>query len=84
MNPRGLERVRELFFEQIGNGLHPGAALAVYRYGIPVLDLYGGLADKDTGREVDERHHVRPLLFHQAGHRLLSAYTLGAGDAELG
>ena len=54
MDPRGLERVRELFFEQIEAGLHPGAALAVYRHGQLVLDLYGGLADQGAGRPVDE------------------------------
>ena len=54
MSPRGLERVRELFFEQIEKGLHPGAALAVYRYGMLVLDVYGGLADQTTGKPVDE------------------------------
>ena len=53
IDPRGLERVRELFFEQIDAGLHPGAALAVYHHGELVLDLYGGLADKETGRPVD-------------------------------
>ena len=54
MDPRGLERVRELFFEQIETGLHPGAALAVFRYGKPVLDLYGGLADQQSGKQVEE------------------------------
>ena len=54
MDPRGLERVRELFFEQIESGLHPGAALAVYRHGQLVLDLFGGSSDQDTGRPVEE------------------------------
>lgn len=54
MSPQGLERLRELFFQQIEAGLHPGAALAVYRYGQLVVDLYGGQADGDTGRPVDE------------------------------
>ena len=54
MDPKGLECVSELFFDQIETGLHPGAALAVYRYGELVLDLYGGLADKEAGRPVDE------------------------------
>lgn len=52
MEPRSLERLQELFWEQIREGLHPGAALAVYRYGKPVLDLYGGVADTGTGRRV--------------------------------
>ena len=42
MDPQGLNRVEELFNQQIETGVHPGAALAVYRHGLPVLDLYGG------------------------------------------
>ena len=55
MDPKGLERVRELFFEQIDCGLHPGAALAVYHNGELVLDLHGGLTDQQNGRPVDEK-----------------------------
>ena len=54
MDPKGLERVKELFFQQIDDGLHPGAVLAVYRHGELVLDLQGGLADQQAGRTVDE------------------------------
>ena len=52
MDPKGLSRVEELFNQQIETGVHPGAALAVYRHGLPVLDLYGGLADQETGKPV--------------------------------
>ena len=52
MDPRGLNRVEELFNQQIETGGHPGAALAVYRHGKPVLDLFGGLADRETGKPV--------------------------------
>ena len=54
MDSGRLARVEELFREQIERGLHPGAALAVYRYGWQVLDLYGGIADTDTGGPVSE------------------------------
>ena len=47
-----LEQVQDLFTHQIESGLHPGAGLAVYRYGKLVLDVYGGLADSRTGRPV--------------------------------
>lgn len=46
----GFEGVREAFaanFEQRGD---VGAALCVYRDGRPVVDLWGGIADPDTGR----------------------------------
>ena len=47
MDPRGLRRVEELFDQQIETGVHPGAALAVYRHGMPVLDLYSGVANQE-------------------------------------
>lgn len=52
MDPVKLERAEELFRRQIAEGVHPGAGLAVYRYGKPVLDIQGGLADGDTDRAV--------------------------------
>ena len=54
MDPRGLNLVEELFHRQIETGGHPGAALSVYLHGKPVLDLVGGLADRETGRPVTE------------------------------
>lgn len=54
MDPVGLENVRRVFWRQIGEGLHPGAGLAVYRYGQLVLDIYGGVADNAVGRRVDD------------------------------
>ena len=61
MDPRGLERVEELFNRQIEEEYHPGAALAVYRFGKPVLDLQGGFADVDAGIPVDE--HTMFVLY---------------------
>lgn len=52
MDPKGLDRVEALFQEQIQQGIHPGSALAVYRHGKPVLDLFGGEADADAGLPV--------------------------------
>ena len=48
MDPQGLDRVEALFQEQIEQGTHPGSALAVYRHGKPVLDLFGGAADAEA------------------------------------
>ena len=45
MDSRKLEQVKELFQRQIDEGLHPGAGLAVYRYGNLVLDIFGGTAN---------------------------------------
>jgi CubicO group peptidase (beta-lactamase class C family) len=44
MDSEGLRAVEALFRQQIDEGLHPGASLAVYRHGRPVLELFGGLA----------------------------------------
>ena len=47
MDSQKLERVKQLFQRQIDEGLHPGAGLAVYRYGNLVLDIHGGIANKE-------------------------------------
>ena len=39
MDSQKLEQVNQLFQRQIDEGLHPGAGLAVYRYGNLVLDI---------------------------------------------
>ena len=62
--PRGLTdagraAVQALFFQHIERGWHPGAQLAVYRDGAPVLDLAGG--DAAPGRPLDGG--ARMLLF---------------------
>jgi CubicO group peptidase (beta-lactamase class C family) len=45
----GFERVRERFAEELALG--GGAAVAVYLEGRPVVDLWGGVADRATGRQ---------------------------------
>ncbi len=52
MDPQALQRVESLFRDQIAQGVHPGAGLAVYRRGGLVLDLYGGVADNRSGKPV--------------------------------
>ncbi len=49
MDPEKLEQVQQLFHAQIAQGLHPGAGLAVYRYGHLVLDIHGGVSDVRDG-----------------------------------
>ena len=51
-DPRKLDDFEQLCRGQIESGLHPGAGLAVYRYGKPVLDIHGGVADSSTGKTV--------------------------------
>ncbi len=54
MDQKALDNVKALFQQQLDQGLHPGAAMAVYRHGKLVLDLHGGVADPDTGKPVDK------------------------------
>lgn len=53
MSSKNIDKIKLLFQEQIDRGLHPGAAMAVYRNGILMLDLYGGVANKETNEPVN-------------------------------
>jgi len=46
----GFEPVRELLERQFADNQHIGAGVCVYHRGHPVVDVWGGLADEDTGR----------------------------------
>lgn len=46
----GFEPVREAFAANFADGVEVGAAVCVYLRGEPVVDLWGGVADQDTGR----------------------------------
>ncbi|QQC90592.1 serine hydrolase domain-containing protein [Streptomyces alfalfae] len=46
----GFEPVREAFAENFARHGDIGAAVCVYWHGRPVVDLWGGIADPDTGR----------------------------------
>lgn len=47
---RGFEAVREAFAGQFERGEHVGAAVAAHHRGRLVVDLWGGVADRETGR----------------------------------
>jgi CubicO group peptidase (beta-lactamase class C family) len=46
----GWEPLRDAFARNLTDGLETGAAVAVYHHGRPVVDLWGGVADRRTGR----------------------------------
>ncbi|MBP2325742.1 CubicO group peptidase (beta-lactamase class C family) [Kibdelosporangium banguiense] len=46
----GFEAVRDAFAANFADGLEVGAAVSVYLHGRPVVDLWGGTADPETGR----------------------------------
>lgn len=50
----GFERVRDAFEANFTNHGDVGAAFALYKDGEKVVDLWGGLADEDTGRAWEE------------------------------
>ena len=54
MDRAKLGHVEELFRQQIDDGLHPGAGLAVYPYGNLVLEISGGVANTDTAHAVSD------------------------------
>jgi CubicO group peptidase (beta-lactamase class C family) len=54
MDHAKLAQVEDLFRQQIEDGLHPGAGLAVYRYGKLVMDINGGLAVADAAVPVSD------------------------------
>ena len=45
MSQAGVRRIVEIFEEQLGRGLHPGAQLVVLRHGQVAVDRAAGLAD---------------------------------------
>jgi CubicO group peptidase (beta-lactamase class C family) len=51
----GFEGVREAFEKNFADGLEVGASFAAYHRGEKVVDLWGGVADDETGRPWDER-----------------------------
>jgi CubicO group peptidase (beta-lactamase class C family) len=50
----GFEGVRDAFEQNFAEGLEVGAAFAAYHRGQKVADLWGGIADRDTGRPCEE------------------------------
>jgi CubicO group peptidase (beta-lactamase class C family) len=46
----GWEKVADAFRANFDDGKEHGAAVAVYKDGRPVVDLWGGVADAETGR----------------------------------
>ncbi|WP_407110395.1 serine hydrolase domain-containing protein [Streptomyces sp. DSM 116494] len=46
----GFEPVREAFTANFARRWDIGAAVCVYQYGLPVVDLWGGVADPESGR----------------------------------
>jgi CubicO group peptidase (beta-lactamase class C family) len=54
MDSQKLDQVKQLFHHQINDRLHPGAGLAVYRYGNLVLDIHGGVIDTGSSKPVTD------------------------------
>jgi CubicO group peptidase (beta-lactamase class C family) len=46
----GFEGVRDAFSANLAEGRDIGAAFSAYHRGVKVVDLWGGLADRETGR----------------------------------
>ncbi|MEJ3658321.1 serine hydrolase domain-containing protein [Actinomycetes bacterium KLBMP 9759] len=50
---RGFDGVRDAFAANLADGAEIGAAVSVYLHGHKVVDLWGGIADPQTGRPWD-------------------------------
>ena len=50
----GFEGVRDAFVANFDNGSEVGAAFSAYHRGRKVVDLWGGVADQDTGKPWEE------------------------------
>lgn len=50
----GFEKVRDTFERHFADGIEVGAAFSAYHQGRAVVDLWGGIADQETGRTWDE------------------------------
>jgi CubicO group peptidase (beta-lactamase class C family) len=46
----GFESVRDFFEQQFASGEHLGAGVSVYHHGKKVVDLWGGVANQDSGK----------------------------------
>ena len=55
----GYERVRDAFEANFAEDGDVGAAVAVYRHGRPVVDLWGGIRNRETGAPWEEDTPVR-------------------------
>ena len=80
----GFEGARDAFARNLATGADVGAAFTAYHRGEPVVDLWGGLADRETGRPWAE--DTLALVFSTTkgmtatcAHRLIQA---GALDVE--
>ena len=84
LDPAAVEELEKLFHQQIEQGLHPGAGLAVYRHGKLAVDLWGGLADDAAGTPVNADTMFILYSSTKPSGRRVPAYSLGARAIGLG
>src|SRR4051812_50117455 len=74
----GFGGVADAFADATGVRGETGGAVAVLRDGVPVVDLWGGLADERTGRPWGE--HTTAVIFScTKGGMTIAAYQLVQG-----
>jgi CubicO group peptidase (beta-lactamase class C family) len=71
----GFGRVADAFAAALGQRSEVGAAVAVVRDGVPVVDLWGGVADRRSGRPWD-RHTTTIIFSCTKGVMAIAAYQL--------
>ncbi|MEV4526642.1 serine hydrolase domain-containing protein [Streptosporangium sp. NPDC049304] len=79
----GFEGVREAFAANLAGGQEVGAAVGVYLHGRKVVDLWGGIADPETGRPW-ERDTVQVVFSTTKGVTAACAHLLAQrGELDL-
>ena len=71
----GWEPVADVLEQSLADGLDRGAAVAVYRDGVPVVDVWGGIADASANRPW-ERDTVACVFSSTKGMTALCAHLL--------
>ena len=80
---RGWERVREVFERHFAAGEEIGAAVAIYRDGEPVVDLWGGHADQACTRPWQESTIVNVYSCTKAMTALCAQRLVAEGRLDL-
>ena len=80
---RGWEKVADAFGANFDEGKELGAAVAVYQGGKPVVDLWGGVADRTTGRAWDQDAIVLTFSTTKGMTALLANMLVERGQLDL-
>lgn len=79
----GWEKVADAFATNFADGKENGAAVAVYKDGQPVVDLWGGVADPATGRKWEQDSIVLIFSSTKGMTAILAALLAQRGELDI-